>query len=163
MKIGVLADTHAVLHSRIFDFFEPCNEIWHAGDIGNEEIITQLQAFKPLRAVYGNIDNTNIRVKLHEYTCFDAGGLQVLLMHIGGYPPKYNNRSRELIEQYSPDIFVCGHSHILKVMYDNRYKLLYINSGAAGNYGFHKAITFLRFDIENKKPANMEVFHEDRK
>jgi putative phosphoesterase len=163
MKIGVLSDTHAILHSRIFDFFEPCSEIWHAGDIGNEEIINQLEAFKPLRAVYGNIDNTNIRARLHEYTCFNTGGLQVLLMHIAGYPPKYNNRSRELIEEYNPDIFVCGHSHILKVMYDSRYKLLYINPGAAGHYGFHKAITFLRFDIENQKPANMEVFHEDRK
>jgi putative phosphoesterase len=163
MKIGILSDTHAVLHPSVFNFFSPCDEIWHAGDIGNEEILTQLANFKPLKAVYGNIDNAIVRTKLQEHLCFNQCGLQILLMHIGGYPPKYNAHSKELIEKYHPDIFVCGHSHILKVMYDKQYKLLYINSGAAGNYGFHKAITFLRFDIENQKPANMEVFHEDRK
>ncbi|MDR0605015.1 MAG: metallophosphatase family protein [Bacteroidales bacterium] len=163
MKIGIISDTHSVLHPNVFNFFEPCHEIWHAGDIGNEEILTQLEIFRPLKAVYGNIDNATLRTKLHEHLCFNQSGLQILLMHIGGYPPKYNTHSKELIEQYHPDIFVCGHSHILKVMYDKKYKLLYINPGAGGNYGFHKAITFLRFDIENQKPANMEVFHEDRK
>jgi putative phosphoesterase len=163
MKIGVLSDTHTVLQPQIFAFFQPCDEIWHAGDIGNMEVINQLETFKPLRAVYGNIDNMDIRSKLDEYICFNTGSLRTLIMHIGGYPPKYNSRSKELIKQYNPDIFVCGHSHILKVMYDKQHKLLYINPGAAGNYGFHKAITFLRFDIENQRPANMEIFHEDRK
>ena len=163
MKIGILSDTHHYLHPQLFDFFAPCDELWHAGDIGNISIVEQLQLFKPCRAVYGNIDGTDIRSKHDEYAFFEAGGLQVLMMHIGGYPPNYNSRSKELIAQYHPDIFVCGHSHILKVMNDKQKNLLYINPGAAGNYGFHKAITFLRFDIENQRPANMEIFHEDRK
>jgi len=163
MKIGILSDTHSFLHPKVFDFFAPCDEIYHAGDIGNMDVLQQLGQFKPLKAVYGNIDAANIRSKLQEHIVFEADGLRVLMMHIGGYPPKYNPRSTVLIEQYKPDIFVCGHSHILKVMYDKNHKLLYINPGAAGNYGFHKAITFLRFNIDNKRPANMEVFHEDRK
>jgi putative phosphoesterase len=163
MKIGILSDTHNYLHPQVFDFFAPCDELWNAGDIGAIHIAEQLQEFKPLRAVYGNIDGADIRSKYDEFTFFNAGGLQVLMMHIGGYPPKYNPRSKELIQKYHPDIFVCGHSHILKIMNDRQRKLLYINPGAAGNYGFHKAITLLRFDIENKRPANMEIFHEDRK
>ncbi len=163
MKIGILSDTHNYLHPQLFDFFAPCDELWHVGDIGTLQIVERLQEFKPLRAVYGNIDGTDIRSKYEEFTFFDAGGLQVLMMHVGGYPPKYNPRSKELIGKYRPDIFVCGHSHILKIMNDKQQKLLYINPGAAGNSGFHKAVTFLRFDIENKCPANMEIFHEDRK
>ncbi|MDR1878122.1 MAG: metallophosphatase family protein [Bacteroidales bacterium] len=163
MKIGILSDTHGDLHPQLFDFFAPCDELWHTGDVGNMGIIKQLEDFKPLRAVYGNIDGNDIRTRFSEHVLFEAGGLQILMMHIGGYPPRYNSRSKELIDQYKPDIFVCGHSHILKIMYDNPHKLLYINSGAAGYYGFHTAITFLRFDIENKRPANMEVFHEDKK
>ena len=163
MKIAILSDTHSFLHPQVVDFFKPCDEIWHTGDIGSIEVLQQLETFKPLRAVYGNIDGSDIRSRLQEHLFFEAGGLSVLMMHIGGYPPKYTAQSKALIEQYKPNIFVCGHSHILKVMYDNTHKLLYINSGAAGNYGFHKAITFLRFDIENKRPTNLEVFHEDRK
>jgi len=163
MRIGILSDTHNYLHPPLFDFFVSCDELWHAGDIGTFGIVEQLQTFKPLRAVYGNIDGTDIRSKYDEFISFQAGNLQVLMMHIGGYPPKYNARSKELIEQYRPDIFVCGHSHILKIMNDKQRNLLYINPGAAGNYGFHKAITFLRFDIENNRPANMEIFHEDRR
>ena len=136
--------------------------ICHAGDIGSMEVLQQLENFKPLKAVYGNIDNAEIRSKLSEHLFFEAENLSILMMHIGGYPPKYTAQSNALIEKYKPDIFVCGHSHILKVMYDNQHKLLYINSGAAGSYGFHKAITFLRFDIENKRPVNLEVFHQDR-
>ncbi|MDR1459578.1 MAG: metallophosphatase family protein [Bacteroidales bacterium] len=163
MKIGILSDTHGVLPPQVFDFFKPCDEIWHAGDIGNIEVINDLETFKPLRAVYGNIDGGEMRSFLSEYLYFRAGQLTVLLMHIGGYPPKYNGRSLELLQQYRPDIFVCGHSHILKVMYDRKRSLLYVNPGAAGNYGLHKAITFLRFDVKDQKPVNMEVYHEDRK
>jgi len=162
MKIGIISDTHSSLPPQVFDFFKPCDMICHAGDIGSVDILQQLESFKPLRAVYGNIDASDIRSRLQEHVFFEAGGLHILMMHIGGYPPKYNARSQALIKQYKPDIFVCGHSHILKVMYDDKHKLLYINSGAAGNYGFHKAITFLRFDIENKKTVNLEVFHQDK-
>jgi putative phosphoesterase len=162
MKIGILSDTHTYLHSQIFDFFKPCDVVLHAGDIGNIEVLQQLESFKPLKAVYGNIDSVDIRSRLQEHIFFEADDLHILMMHIGGYPPNYTAQSKVLIEQYKPDIFVCGHSHILKVMYDNEHKLLYINPGAAGNYGFHKAITFLRFDIKNKQPTNMEIFHQDR-
>ena len=163
MKIGILSDTHNYLHPKLFDFFASCDELWHAGDIGNVNIVKQLQAFKPLRAVYGNIDGTDIRFLFDEYVFFEAGGLRVLMVHIGSYPPKYNSQSKELIKQYHPDILVCGHSHILKIMKDKENNLIYINPGSAGNYGFHKAITFLRFSIENQRPTNMEIFHEDRK
>ena len=163
MKIGILSDTHNYLHPQIFDFFAPCDELWHAGDIGTFQIAEQLQEFKPLRAVYGNIDGADIRSKYDEFAFFETGGLHVLMMHIGGYPYKYNPRSKELLAKFHPAIFVCGHSHILKIMNDKQRNLLYINPGAAGNYGFHQAITFLRFDIENKRPTNMEIFHEDRK
>ena len=162
MKIGVLSDTHSSLHPQLADFFAPCDQIWHAGDIGSIDVLDTLKQWKSVQAVYGNIDGTSIRKELQEHLFFEVSGLPVLMMHIGGYPPRYNAQSNDLIEQYKPDIFVCGHSHILKVMYDNPHKLLYINPGAAGNYGFHKAITFLRFDIENKRPANLEVFHQDR-
>jgi putative phosphoesterase len=163
MKIGVISDTHSFLHPHLFDFFAPCNEIWHAGDIGSLELLAQFENFKPLRAVYGNIDDIVIREKLRDHLFFKAGGLKILLTHIGGRPPRYNKISKSLIATYNPDIFICGHSHILRVVHDNKYKLLYINPGAAGNFGDHKAITFLRFDIEKKRPANMELFHEDRK
>ena len=162
MKIGIISDTHSDIHPQVFDFFEPCSEIWHAGDIGSIEVLQKLEEFKPLRAVYGNIDAYNIRSKLKEYTFFEVGGMHVVMIHIGGSPPFYKTEGKDLIDKYKPDIFVCGHSHILKVMYDRTYKLLFINPGAAGNYGEHKAITFLRFDIENRRPINMEIFHEDR-
>ena len=162
MKIGVLSDTHAVLHPQLMDFFAPCNQIWHAGDIGSMEVLHTLKQWKPLQAVYGNIDGKDIRGETQEYLFFEAEQAKVLLMHIGGRPPKYNSHSQLLIERHKPTIFVCGHSHILSVCYDKNYKLLYINPGAAGNYGFHKAITFLRFDLEQGKPANLEVFHLDR-
>ncbi len=162
MKIGVLSDTHGYLHPQIDSFFSPCSQIWHAGDIGSIDIYQSLSEGKSLKAVYGNIDGNDIRLKTAEYLCFEVEHLKVLMIHIGGYPPKYNSRSLQLIEAYKPDIFVCGHSHILKVKYDERHRLLAINPGAAGRYGFHRAITFLRFDILNGQPCNLEVFHEEK-
>ena len=162
MKIGVLSDTHGFLHPQTASFFAPCDQIWHAGDIGNIDVYTALQNMKPIQAVYGNIDGKDIRLKTKEYICFEVEHLKVLMMHIGGYPPKYNSHSIQLIKEYQPDIFVCGHSHILKVLYDEKHNLLAINPGAAGHYGFHQAITFLRFDILNGKPCNLEVFHEEK-
>ena len=162
MKIGVLSDTHSVLHPQAADFFAPCDQIWHAGDIGSIEVLHTLKQWKPVQAVHGNIDAKNIRNEAAEYLFFEAEKAKVLLMHIGGYPPKYNTNSNLLIEQYRPTIFVCGHSHILSVRYDKPNKLLYINPGAAGNYGLHKAISFLRFDIKQGIPSNLEVFHQDR-
>ncbi|MDR1792640.1 MAG: metallophosphatase family protein [Bacteroidales bacterium] len=162
VKIGVLSDTHSFLHPIIFDFFKDCEQIWHLGDIGDVNIWQKLSDFKPLKAVYGNIDGAEIRNLTQECLFFEVGGLKVLLTHIGGYPPLYQAKSRELLQRFEPDIFACGHSHILKVMFDKKRQLLYINPGAAGKYGFHKAITMLRFEIKNKKPQNMEIFHEDK-
>lgn len=162
MKIGILSDTHGNVPEEMNDFFAPCDELWHSGDIGSLDLYNQLKSWKPLRAVYGNIDRNDIRIHCPEFLSFECGGLKILMMHIGGYPPKYNAKSRVLIEQYRPNIFVCGHSHILKVMYDDKYKMLTINPGAAGIYGFHKAITLLRFDIKNKTPKNLEIYHKDR-
>ena len=162
MKIGVLSDTHSIIHPQLADFFAPCDQIWHAGDIGSVNVLNTLKQWKPLQAVYGNIDGMDVRRELKEYLFFEAEQARVLLLHIGGRPPRYSSNSKLLIEQYKPTIFVCGHSHILSVRYDKNYNLLYINPGAAGNYGFHKTITFLRFDIKQGKPSNLEVFHQDR-
>jgi len=162
MKIGVLSDTHAYLHPQLEDFFATCDQIWHAGDFGTMDILNTLKQWKPIQAVYGNIDGGDIRRELNEHLFFEAEQARVLLLHIGGYPPKYNPLSKSLIAQYKPTVFVCGHSHILSVRYDKNYNFLYINPGAAGNYGFHKAITFLRFDIVQGVPSNLEVFHQDR-
>ena len=162
MKVGVLSDTHSVLHPQLFDFFAPCDQIWHAGDIGSITVLNTLKQWKPVQAVYGNIDGTEIRKELTEHLFFEAEQAKVLLMHIGGRPSKYNANSKLLIEQYKPTVFVCGHSHILSVRFDKNHNLLYINPGAAGNYGFHKAVTFLRFDIKAGIPSCLEVFHQDR-
>lgn len=156
-KIGLLSDTHGYLPERIFEHFKDCDEIWHAGDIGTTEVIDKLEAFKPCRMVYGNIDGTSIRKRTHESLVFTMEGLKVLMLHIGGYPGKYHPDARILIEKEMPGLFICGHSHILKVQYDTRYQLLHINPGAAGNHGWHKIITIVRFGIEKGKPVNMEV------
>jgi len=162
MKIGVLSDTHSTIHPQLAKFFAPCDQIWHAGDIGSVNVLNTLKQWKPLQAVYGNIDGLEVRRELREYLFFEVDGAKVLLMHIGGRAPHYNAVCRQLIEQYKPSIFVCGHSHILSVRHDKNYNFLYINPGAAGNFGLHKAVTFLRFDIKKGIPANLEVFHQDR-
>ena len=162
MKVGVLSDTHGCYLSAIETFFADCDQLWHAGDIGSQDVYNRLSAFKPLKAVYGNIDDALIRKLTEKELFFEAGGLNILMTHIGGYPPKYNANSLPLIDRYKPDIFVCGHSHILKVVYDQQRKMLAINPGAAGNYGFHKAITMLKFDIVDKTTKNMDVFHQER-
>jgi len=162
MKIGVLSDTHSYLHPQLAEFFTSCDQIWHAGDIGSIEVLHTLKQWKSTQAVYGNIDGKDIRNETKEYLFFEAEQARVLLLHIGGRPPKYNFNSQLLIKRYKPTIFVCGHSHILSVSHDKNYNLLYINPGAAGNFGFHKAVTFLRFDIKQGIPANLEVFHQDR-
>lgn len=163
MKIGVLSDTHSYLHPKIFDFFAACDELWHCGDIGNMETLTQLQAFKPLRAVYGNIDGKEVRNQCGENELFYIEKSKILMTHIGGYPSKYHPRALALIKEQRPSIFVCGHSHILRVMYDKTHQLLYINPGAAGCEGFHTYITCLRFELINDRPQNMEVFETERR
>ncbi len=162
MQIGLLSDTHGYLHPKVFEFFKNCDEIWHAGDAGKIEILDQLEDFTTLQAVYGNIDGHDVRIRHPEYQLFDCEDIRVLMIHIGGYPKKYNPRAKQLIEKYRPGLFITGHSHILKVMYDSKYELLHINPGAAGKQGLHKKITFVRFSIDRKEIKDLEIFETGR-
>lgn len=157
MRIGLLSDTHSYLDPKVFEYFEECDEIWHAGDIGNEDVVDQLEAFRPLRAVYGNIDDHKMRLRFPEDDRFDCEGVDVWITHIGGYPGRYNVRIREAIRKNPPKLFICGHSHILKVMPDKKLGLLHINPGACGNHGFHKVRTLIRFTIETGRIKDLEV------
>jgi len=161
--IGLISDTHGWLHPRVFSFFSKCDEIWHAGDIGNIETIEKLKLFKPVRAVYGNIDGGSLRLEYNEYEIFTIGGVKVVLIHIGGYPGRYSNLARQLILEHKPELFISGHSHILKVIPDNKNNLLHINPGAAGNSGLHRVITLVRFIINDGNITDLEVFEIDRK
>ena len=151
MQIGLLSDTHSFLNPKIFHYFEDCDEIWHAGDIGNPAVAEKLSAFKPFRAVYGNIDSHELRLSYPESLFFEVGGVHVLITHIGGYPNKYPTRIRQLLSINKPDLFICGHSHNLKIMPDHQYNLLHINPGAAGKEGFHKVSTLVKFQINKAK------------
>jgi putative phosphoesterase len=157
MKIGLLSDTHGHLDQRVFTHFKDCDEIWHAGDIGTMEVLESLENFKPTRAVFGNIDGNKIRLATKEDLWFDCEELKIWITHIGGYPPKYNKRTNALLKQDSPDIFICGHSHILKIIRDPKNNLLHINPGAAGVHGFHHVKTLVRFDVEGKAIKNLQV------
>jgi len=156
--IGLLSDTHCSLNPRILDFFQTCDQIWHAGDIGNIETAEALAAFKPLTAVYGNIDGTQLRVTYPKNQVFMCEDVKVMMTHIGGYPGRYEREARHLIETEKPRLFISGHSHILKVMYDKKYDLLHINPGAAGNSGMHQVITCVRFVIKEENISGLEIF-----
>jgi len=158
MKIGLLSDTHSYLDPKILSCFSNCDEIWHAGDIGDAAVANELEKFKPLRAVFGNIDDKDMQVRFPEDLWFTCEGLTVWMTHIGGAPPNYNPRIKKILKDKVPDIFICGHSHILRVKKDATYKnMLYLNPGAAGNHGFHPIKTILRFEIVGKEILNMEV------
>ena len=158
MKIGLLSDTHSYLDPKILNYFKDCDEIWHAGDIGDRMVADELEKIKPLRAVYGNIDDKDMQVRFPEDLWFTCEGLTIWLTHIGGAPPNYNPRLKKMLKDKVPDIFICGHSHILRVKKDPAYKnMLYLNPGAAGNQGFHPIKTLLRFEIVEKVIQKMEV------
>jgi len=157
IRIGLLSDTHGFLDERIFEYFRECNEIWHAGDIGNIEVAERLSAFRPFRAVYGNIDGRDVRMSFPESARFVCEKAEILIKHIGGYPGNYDRSVIQLLKEDSPDLFISGHSHILKVMYDKKYRLLHINPGAAGKTGLHKIQTVIRFIIESKEIKDLEV------
>lgn len=158
MKIGLISDTHGSLDPKVFDYFQHCDEIWHAGDIGELSIADKLEAFKPLRAVYGNIDDKDIQIRYPEDLFFECEGLHVWMTHIGGAPPRYNPRIKKILSARRPDIFVCGHSHILRVAKDPALEgMLYVNPGAAGNQGFHFMKTIVRFEILTGEVRDMEV------
>ena len=157
-KIGLLSDTHSFLDDRIKDLFADCDEIWHAGDIGEIELTDTLATFKPLRAVYGNIDGAKLRVQFPEYQYFELEGVKVLMIHIAGSLGKYTPRLRSILKECgSVDVMVCGHSHILKVQMDKAFNFLYLNPGAAGKHGFHPIRTCLRFKLEQGRIKDLEV------
>ena len=162
MKIGLISDTHSSIQDNFLEFFEPCDEIWHAGDIGNIATADILESRKNLRAVHGNIDGNELRLRYPENLIFTVEGMKVFITHIGGYPGRYNLSAQKIIQSEKPDLFICGHSHILKVIFDPKYNLLHINPGAAGNQGWHKVKTAIRFDIINGKPANLEIMESPR-
>lgn len=156
-RIGLLSDTHGYWDERYLKYFESCDEIWHAGDIGSQEVADRLAAFRPLRAVYGNIDGQDIRLRFPEINRFQLEGADVLMKHIGGYPGKYAPSVRQILHTQPPQLFISGHSHILKVKYDPKLHLLHINPGAAGKYGFHKVRTLIRFSITDGNFSDLEV------
>ena len=158
MKIGLLSDTHSYLDPKVFEHFKACDEIWHAGDIGSTSLANELEKFKPLKAVYGNIDDKDIQARFPEDLHWNCEGLNIWMTHIGGAPPNYNPRVKKLLKANPPAIFICGHSHILRIKRDlNFNNLLYLNPGAAGNHGFHTTKTLVRFEIIDKQILNMEV------
>jgi putative phosphoesterase len=156
-KILLLSDTHSYIDDQILKFVKQADEVWHAGDIGNLEVTDAIKKHKPLRAVYGNIDDKDARAEFPLDAKFTVEDVAVWMTHIGGYPYKYNQRIREEINRNPPKIFIAGHSHILKVVFDKKLNLLHLNPGAAGNHGFHKIRTMLRFELNAGKIENMEV------
>jgi putative phosphoesterase len=158
MRIGLISDTHGHLDPKVFEHFKVCDEIWHAGDIGDPKVTEALEKFKPLRAVYGNIDSKEIQLKYPEDLWVSCDGLNVWITHIGGSPPNYNPRVKKLLKTKKTDLFICGHSHILKIAKDPQFNnMIFINPGAAGNHGFHHVKTLVRFDIAKGEVKNLEV------
>jgi putative phosphoesterase len=175
-RIGVLSDTHGLLDKRVFEHFKDVDEIWHAGDIGSEDVLRRLREFKPTRAVFGNMDSGDVRYSLSEFYRFKVEDVNVLMTHIGGYPGHYNpwlipwfkkSLESKMTNDQSQinnviDLFVCGHSHILKVQYDSQFKFLTMNPGAAGKQGWQPCQTLLRFTIDGSKIDNLEVIELER-
>lgn len=156
-KILLLSDTHGYSDNDILKYVKQADEVWHAGDIGDLKVTDAIKALKPLRGVYGNIDDAQVRLEFPEHNRFMCEDVDVWITHIGGYPPKYNIRVIDGIKQSPPKLFICGHSHILKVMPDKKLNLIHMNPGAVGKHGFHKVRTMLRFTIDGKKIDNLEV------
>jgi len=156
-KILLLSDTHSFIDDQILKFVKQADEVWHAGDIGDLHVTDSLKKLKPLRAVYGNIDTSDARLDFPLDAKFEVEKVSVWMTHIGGYPNRYNQRIREEIKLNSPKIFISGHSHILKVQYDKKLNLLHLNPGAAGNHGFHKIRTMLRFNLDNGGIKDLEI------
>jgi len=157
IKIGVISDTHGTFDKPLEGFLSEVDEIWHAGDIGSPEVLDKLRAIKPVRAVHGNTDGHLIRCECPKHLRFKAEEVDVWITHIGGYPGKYASEVRPEIFTNPPQLFICGHSHILKVQYDNTLELLHINPGAAGQQGFHHVRTLVRFAIDGKTIKDLEV------
>ena len=156
-RIGLISDTHHFLDETIFEHFKDCDEVWHAGDFGTKDLVKRLKAEMKLRGVFGNIDGPDIRKEFPEQQVFMCEGVKVLMRHIGGYPPKYNPQTKKELLQHRPRLFISGHSHILKIMFDDKLNCLHMNPGAAGKQGWQKVRTVIRFVIEGKEIKDCEV------
>lgn len=161
-RIAILSDTHGYIDDKLFYYLESCDEVWHAGDIGDLDIVDRLKAKIKSRIVYGNIDNHILRVSVPEVLVFNCESVKVLIIHIAGKMGSYSPEVRKLIAEHKPGILVCGHSHILRVGFDKKHQLLYINPGAYGVHGFHSVRTLIRFIIDGKDIKNMEVIEIPR-
>ena len=161
-RIILLSDSHHTIDERIFPYLKKCDEIWHAGDIGKIEVTDTLKKFAALRAVWGNIDNHIIRKEFRETTYFKCEELKVMMTHIGGYPGRYEKGIKDIIKNKKPDLFISGHSHILKIMHDRELNLLHMNPGAIGNYGWHKVKTILTFNVNRKEIKDLKVIEFPR-
>lgn len=157
MKIGLLSDTHGYIDERMLHHLQGCDEIWHAGDIGNAEVMSALSKIAPVKGVWGNIDARELRKEYPEHQHFNCEGKKVWMTHIGGAPPRYNPAIRPMLKEEKPDIFICGHSHILRVEHDPVFNVLYLNPGAAGRHGFHKVRTMLRFTLKAGAVSEMQA------
>ena len=162
MKIILISDSHHSLDERIFPHLEECHEIWHAGDIGNLEVTDKLKTFAPIRAVWGNIDDHTARKAFREITYFKCQKMKVMMTHIGGYPGRYEKGIKEILKDKRPDLFISGHSHILKVIHDKELDILHMNPGAIGNYGWHKVKTILAFTVNGKEIKDLRVIEFTR-
>ncbi|TDS57584.1 metallophosphoesterase family protein [Myroides indicus] len=156
-KILLLSDTHGCIDESILKYVRQADEVWHAGDIGDVIVTDTIKKLKPIKAVYGNIDDNKVRLDFPEELFFDCEGMKVYMIHIGGYPGKYKAHVKKQIVEKKPDIYICGHSHILKVQYDQINRVLHLNPGAAGISGFHHVRTMLRFEIDKGKISNLEI------
>ena len=161
-KIGLLSDTHSHIDDKILNFFNNVDEIWHVGDIGSWEVVDKLKSIKPLRAVYGNIDGPEFRQEFEGALIFKCENVQIVMTHIGGYPGKYEKGIKQILKENPVKLFISGHSHILKVIYDKELDLLHINPGAAGMSGIHQVRTAIRFSIDKDKISNLEILELER-
>lgn len=158
LKIGLISDTHSYLDPKVFQHFKDVDEIWHAGDIGTLALADELAGFKPLKAVFGNIDDKDLQARYSENLWMDVEGVSVWMTHIGGSPPNYNPRVKKVLKDRVPQLFICGHSHILRIKRDPVYNhMLYLNPGAAGQHGFHQMKTIVRFELAGGGIRNMEA------
>ncbi|GET45270.1 metallophosphoesterase family protein [Capnocytophaga felis] len=162
MKILLLSDTHSYIDDKILNYAKQVDEIWHCGDFGSMEVVEALEKIKPVRGVYGNIDGAEIRSKFPEVNRFCCEGVEVLMIHIGGYPDKYTSLAKKEIISKTPKIFISGHSHILKIMYDRKFQLLHLNPGAVGKHGWQTVRTMIRFEIDGGEIKNVEVIEFER-
>ncbi|HPE85823.1 MAG: metallophosphatase family protein [Bacteroidales bacterium] len=161
-QIGIISDTHGFLHPGISEQLAACDEIWHAGDVGSFSLLRNLKSLAPLKAVYGNIDDYQVRRELPEFSYFESGGFRLFMTHIGGYPGKYAPGIPYRVIENKPDIMIAGHSHILKIIYDKKYNLLFINPGAAGKTGIHKLITMVKLTLDNHAVKELNIIEFPR-